>query len=212
MKKIIVFGASGGTGRAVVTQAIEKGLEVTAILRNPAALDLRHHHLKIVIGDVLQLSSFESEVAEKDAVISCIGSGKNLKPTSIYSKGIDNILQAMRINNVHRLVCISAGGVEATKEMGFFIRSLTHLVLQRILKNLYTDMLLMESTLERSSLDWTVLRPARLTDQPLTKKYRTGVRTHLKTPWCISRSDVAHYMLTIIDDPKTFHFKIEIAY
>jgi putative NADH-flavin reductase len=211
MNKIIVFGGSGGTGKSVIKQAVEQGYEVTALLRSPESFDFRHQLLKIVKGDVLQLSSFENEIVGTDAVISCLGSGTNLKSTNIYSQGTENILQAMRKANVQRLLCISAGAVETNKEMGFFIRSLTTLVLQRILKNVYADMLLMERVLEMSDIDWTILRPARLTDHSLTKKYRTAVHTHLKTPWSISRADVAHYLLRIINDQKSFCSKIEIA-
>jgi putative NADH-flavin reductase len=212
MSKIIVFGATGGTGKILVAQALAKGFEVTAILRNPDSLDLQHHQLKIVKGDVLLPSSFANEITGKDAVISCLGNGKNLGPTTVYSKGIENILQAMRGRDVHRLLCISAGGVEATKEMGFFVRTITALVLQRILKNPYADMLLMEQELERSDLDWTILRPARLTDRPLTKKYRVAVRGHIRKPWSIGRADLSHYLLQVINDQQTFRSKPEISY
>jgi putative NADH-flavin reductase len=212
MQKIIVFGASGGTGRAVVKQAIENGFEVTAVLRNPEVSDFQHPRLKIVKGNVLVPSSFENEILGKDAVISCLGTGKNLKTTTVYSQGTENIINSMRKANVHRVLNVSAGGVEATKEMGFLIRSMTSLVLQRILKNLYADMLLMERALERSDLNWTILRPARLTDDPLTKKYRTAIDGHLRKPWSISRADVAHYLLAAVNEQKTFRSKVEIAY
>jgi|SRR5579871_2908064 len=212
MKRIVVFGASGGTGREVVEQAIEKGFEVTAVVRRRDTFALQHQRLKVVSGDVLQLSSFENEVAGNDAVISCLGTGGGLGATTLYSRGIENIMLAMRRGDVRRLLCISAGGVEATDEMGFLIRSMTRLVLQRILKNLYEDMSRMERALEASHLDWTTLRPARLTDRPKTENYRAVVNAHVKRPWTIGRADLAHYMLSILDDEKTFRAKIEIAY
>ena len=133
--KIIVFGATGGTGMAVVNQALERGWHVTAIARHPSALSVDHANLRIAYGDVMNPSSFIHEVKGKDAVVSCLGTGTNLRPTTVYSQGMKNILYAMREATVRRIVSISAGAIEATNEMGFFVRLLTRLVLQRILKN-----------------------------------------------------------------------------
>jgi len=212
MKTIIVFGASGGTGTEVINQSLEKNFGVTAVLRNPDAFEIKHDHLHIVKGDVLQLASFEKEMAGKDAVISCIGTGSNLKPTKVYSLGIENILNAMSTGNVHRLICISAGALEATREMGFFIRLLTKQVLQKILKNIYTDMQSMEKILTESNVDYTIMRPARLTNKKRTGKYRIGINGHIKIPWTIGKADPSHFMLSIIGDAQTFKSIIEIAY
>lgn len=212
MKKIIVFGATGGTGKEVVKQALEKGYEVTAIVRNLSAFDLLHPCLKTIKGDVLQSSTYEKEIKGKEAVISCIGTGTSTKPTIIYSEGIQNIISAMNKTEVKRLVCISAGALYTNKEMGFFIRALTTVVLQRILKAPYTDMRLMETKVENSNLDWTILRPARLTNKRMTGKYRVAIHSHIKRPFSIARTDLARYMLSSIENSKTFRTKIEIAY
>ena len=210
--KIIVFGATGGTGMAVVNRALERGWHVAAIVRHPPALNIVHANLKIVCGDVMNLSSFVHEVKGKDAVVSCLGTGSNLRPTTIYSQGIKNILDAMRDAEVARIVSISAGALEATTEMGFFIRLLTRLVLQRMLKNLYEDMRLMEMYLSQSAADYTIMRPARLVDNKATRRYRMAVNAHLKTPWTISKSDLADAMLNAIDDRETIRSIVEIAY
>jgi putative NADH-flavin reductase len=210
--KIIVFGATGGTGKAVVDQALERGWHVTAIVRHPPALNIDHANLKITCGDVMNPSSFIHEVKGKDAVVSCLGTGTNLRPTTVYSQGMKNILYAMREATVRRIVSISAGAIEATNEMGFFIRLLTRLVLQRILKNLYADMCLMEIYLSQSDTDYTIMRPARLINGKTTRRYRMAINAHLKTPWTISKSDLAHAMLDAIDDTATSRSIIEIAY
>lgn len=212
MKKIIVFGATGGTGKEVVKQTLEKGDEVTAVIRNPSSFDLQYQHLKIIKGDVLQPSTFEKEITEKEAVISCLGTDTNTKPTTLYSEGIKNIISAMDNAQVKRIIGISAGALDTNKEMGFFIRLLTKAVLQQILKNPYSDMRLMETKIENSELDWTVLRPARLTNKPLTGKYRIAVNSHIRRPFSISRADLAQYMLSSIENSQTYQAKVEIAY
>ncbi len=212
MKKIIVFGATGGTGKQVVKQALENGYHLTVIVRNPVAFDMQHSQLEIINGDVLQSPTFENELEGRDAVISCLGTGKSTKPTTVYSTGIENIISAMNKASIKRLICISAGALYTNKEMGFFIRTLTKLVLQKILKEPYADMRLMETKVEKSRLDWTILRPARLTNKSFTGKYRVAVNSHNKRPFSISRADLAEYMLNSIDTPQTFKAKVEIAY
>lgn len=189
MKKIIVFGATGGTGKEVAKQALDEGYEVTAVVRNPSGFDLKHQHLRIIKGDVLQPSTFEREIAGKEAVVSCLGASSNTKPTTLYSEGVKNIISAMNTAKVKRIVCISAGALDTNEEMGFFIRLLTKIVLQPILKNLYSDMRLMEAKIENSALDWTIVRPPMLKNKPLTGKYRTAVNSHIKRPFSISRAD-----------------------
>jgi len=212
MKKILLFGATGGTGKEVVKQALEKGYEVTVAIRDPSAFTVRHASLTVLKGDVLKPSTFERQIAGKDAVLSCLGTGSSLKPTTLYSEGIQNITAAMKAAGVKRLLCISAGALDVNKEMGFFIRCLTKVILQKILKELYTDMRLMETEVESSSLDWTVLRPAMLKNHPLTGKYRVGIHSHIRHPFSIARADLAQYMLNSISDAQTFQAKVEIAY
>ncbi len=211
MKKLIVFGATGGTGKEVVKQALEQGNEITIIIRNPSAFELKHPHLKIITGDVLQLSSFENEVKGKDAVISCLGVGSSTKPTTVYSKGIENIIVAMNKAEVRRLICISAGALYVNKDMGFFVGTITKLVLQRIFKEMYGDMRLMEKKVENSNLDWTVVRPPMLKNKKLTGKYRIAVNSHVKRPSSISRANLAHFILHIVDDAQTLKVKTEIS-
>jgi hypothetical protein len=96
--------------------------------------------------------------------------------------------------------------------MGFFIRVLTKLVLQKILKEMYADMRLMELIVEKSKLDWTIVRPPMLKDKPFTGSYRTAITGHIKRPFSIARADLADFMLNILGDSKTFGAKAELSY
>lgn len=212
MEKITVFGATGGTGLEVVRQALEKGHEVTVVVRNGPTLQLIHPNLKIVTGNILQPMTFEKEIAGQDVVISCLGTGTSTKPTSVYSQGMENIISFMEKKGTKRLICITAGALEVNNDMGFLIRPFTKYILQRILKDVYADMALMETKIEVSQLDWTIMRPARLTNKDFSGKYRIAIDSHISWPFSIARADLAAYMLKSIKDQKTYYKKIEIAY
>jgi len=212
MKNIIVFGSTGPTGREFVKQALDEGHELTVIVRDPTSLNLKHHKMKVIKGDVFECSSFENELLGKDSVISCLGSGGKTKPTLIYSKGMENIISAMKKSKVNRLICISAMGLSTNDKMGFLGKILTKFVAQIIYKEPYKDMRLMEKILGKTNLAWTIVKPPMLTNKVKTGVYRLGINEHISRPLSISRADVANYMLRSIDESKTFGAKVEIAY
>jgi len=212
MKRLIVFGATGGTGQEVVKQALELGHEVTIVVRRPLLSGLQHPRLKIIQGDVLAASTFIKSMQGMDAVISCLGVGRSREPTTLYSTGIGNLISVMKMAGVHRLICISAGALYVNSQMGFFIRILTRLVLQKILKEMYADMRRMEAIVEESGLDWTIVRPPMLKNKPFTGVYRTAITGHIKSPFSIGRADLANFMLGILQAPNTFGAKAELSY
>jgi len=211
MKKIVVFGASGGTGIEVVNQALEAGYHVTAIIRDTESFPICHQRLKRVKGDVLEPKTFEMSLNSVDAVISCLGV-QHRKPTNVYSQGISNIIQGMKNENITRMICISAGGVEVAPNNSLIMKFLIKYVLQRIFKNSYADMLKMEEILKNHEINWTVVRPPRLQNGEKTGKYRIAVNEFLNRMSSLKRSDLADFMLKHLDDRKTFRSKVEISY
>lgn len=211
MKKIIVFGATGGTGKQVVEQALQDGLQVVAVVRKPETLNIRHPNLKIVKGDVLQPNTFENEMKHIDAVISCLGIPK-VQPTSLYSDSMQNIINAMQNTNTNRVLCISSGAIDIPPKSSFIMTFLLKNVLQRIYKPVYADMRLMENKLIHSNLNYTVVRAPKLTDGKKTGKYRVVTQQPLRKIPTISRSDLADYMLKNVNELKTYKSTIEVAY
>jgi putative NADH-flavin reductase len=209
--KIIVFGASGGTGKSVVEQALEAGHQVTVVVRNPEAFNVSNKNLEIIKGDVLQLATFENALKEKDAVVSCLGS-RDRKPTTVYSKGTSNITAAMRKAGVTRIICLSAGAVIVPPKSSFVLKFVVKNILQRIFKHIYADMLVMEKMLADSGLNWTVIRAPRLTNGKHTGKYRDSVNEPLSNPSSISRADLADYIVKHLSDERTFKAKVELGY
>jgi hypothetical protein len=94
---------------------------------------------------------------------------------------------------------------------GFFMRHLANPMVKAALRDHYADLAQMEEVLRDSGLDWTVLRPPRLTDKPVTGTYRTAYDQNIHRGLFASRADVAHYMLWALDQPETFRRTVGIA-
>lgn len=211
MKKIIVFGATGDTGKQVVEQALQTEHQVTVVVRNPGAFTIRHKSLDIVKGDVFQSQTFEDAIKGKDVVVSCLGVRKR-EPTTVYSKGVSNIIHAMQKENARRIICLSAGAVIVPPKSSFLMKLVTKNILQRLFKYMYADMRIMEKILRDTDLNWTVIRPPWLRDTKHTGKYRTAINEHLNNPSKISRADLADFIVNHLDDEKTFKARVELSY
>jgi putative NADH-flavin reductase len=206
--KLVVFGATGGIGAHVVEQALAAGHEVTAVARRPSAVTLRHECLEVVQGDVLDAASIRKAIFGKDVVVSAVGA-RNRAPTSVYSAGVENVMQAMQAAHVCRIFCISASGLDPSP---LWQRLIAKPMLWLILKNMYTDLVRMENEVSASSLDWTILRPPQLTNGPRTGHYQAVVNQHLSRIRTISRADVADYIITHLNDETTYRGLVELAY
>jgi putative NADH-flavin reductase len=211
-QKIVVFGATGGTGYEITKQLLQAGNFVTVIVRNPDSFSMVNGNLTVVKGDVFDSNTFDQYLQGCDVVLSALGNGTKLAKTTVYSEGIKNIIAGMNKNGVKRLICVSAGGIEVNDDMGLVTKTLTKYILQKILKEPYADMAIMESTLQQSSLDYTIVRPARLTSHYFTNTYRTAINSHIKNPGSIGKADLADYMIQLIDKQESFNTIAEISY
>jgi putative NADH-flavin reductase len=163
--RLTVFGASGRTGRRLVEQALHAGYHLTAVVRDPARLPVRHDRLQVLAADLLDATAIQPAVAGADAVAPALGPRSYWQASSIISAGTASILDAMRATGTSRLVVVSAAPV-ATDDHGttLFYR----LLVGPLLRLGYADMAAMEDTTRRSGTDWTILRPPRLTNGPRT--------------------------------------------
>src|SRR5690242_12654051 len=134
--KLVVFGSTGGIGAQVVEQGLAAGHMVTAVARHPSAITLRHAHLEVVQGDVLEAATVARAIAEQDVVISAVGA-RNRAPTTVYSQGVANMIQAMQPAGVRRLFCVSASGLEPGPLLQ---RLIAKPILWAILKEMYSDL------------------------------------------------------------------------
>lgn len=215
--KLTVFGASGGTGTQVVRQALDAGHEVTAVVRDRGRLAVADHlGLDVVVADVMQPAAIEGTVAGRDAVISALGPSrrpgerKAAAHSRICTSGARSITAAMRAAGTGRLVVVSGTG-PFTEGDGPIMRYLAKPIAQRVLRDPFADLVAMEAVARGSGLDWTILRPPRLTDKPLTGRYRTRREQNVRRGLFLSRADLAHLILAVCGDPATIHATIFAA-
>lgn len=171
--KIVVFGASGGTGIKIVEQALAAGDVVTAFVRNPAKLGLQHANLTLFQGDVMDPAAVASAVVGQDAVISALGPSRPPVP-GMMETAAGNIIAAMRQHGVRRLISTTGAGVrdpqDRPKLVDHLLKGLLTLVAGAVLRDSAANV----AVIRGSDLDWTIVRFPRLTDGPRTGRYRVG--------------------------------------
>ncbi|MFE8942515.1 NAD(P)-dependent oxidoreductase [Streptomyces sp. NPDC007856] len=208
---LTVFGATGGIGREIVRQALGAGHRVTAVVRDPARLDVTGDSLEVFRADLTDSEELRAAVSGRDAVLSGLGA-RSRKDAGVATRLTRTVLRAMEAEGVRRLLVVSAGPVGPAPEAdGALDRAMRGLV-SAVLKDVYTDLRGMEAELARSGTDWTSVRPPRLQNKPLTGRYRTAVGGFPRKGRFIARADVAHAMLAMIDDAGTVKQGVGVAY
>ena len=209
--RLLIVGATGGTGRALVEQALERGHAVTALVRNPSRLPHADPRLTVVVGDVMTPASLDAAVRGQDAVLSALGHKRWFYPTHILSEGTHNLIDAMGRHGVRRLIVETALGVGDTWwQMGLYYTLFVRIV---ILPFYFFDKGRQEAVVRRSGLDWTVVRPGALNNGPRRGVFRQGPRVgHWLWTVGISRADVAGFMLDQVTDTRHLGSAVGVAY
>ncbi|MGY4967297.1 NAD(P)-dependent oxidoreductase [Streptomyces sp. 900105245] len=208
---LTVFGATGGIGREIVRQALDAGHRVTAGVRDPARLGVTGDSLEVFRADLSDPDRLRAAVAGRDAVLSGLGP-RTRKDAGVTTRLTRNVLRAMEAEGVRRLLVVSAAPVgPAPQDDGVLDRGVRSVV-SAVLKDVYADLRAMEAELARSDTDWTSVRPPRLQDKPLTGHYRTVVGGSPRAGRFIARADVAHAMLSMIDDEGTVGQGVGVAH
>lgn len=206
--KILVFGASGGVGQQVVKQGLQKGYTISAFVRNRTTIKPQKD-LSIIQGNVLNDKSVFDAIQGHDVIISALGNKTNdalWKPNTIISNGLQHIIQGMERHAVKRLLFVASFGVNDN------IFWPEKLLIKLLLKNLFADIPLQEKYIKQSSLQWTIVHPARLENTSKKGKYAIGENLYIGPFSKISRADVADFLLNTIVDKTTFHKTFTISY
>lgn len=192
--RLLIVGATGGTGRELVAQALERGYAVTALVRDPSRLTISHPQLTVVRGDVLDEGSVDAAMRGQEAVVSALGHKRYLTPTRILSDGSRNILRAMEAHGVARFVCETSLGIgDSAGRLGLYY---TFFTIPVVLPFYFWDKTRQERIIAASDREWIIVRPGVLTNAEKRGRYRHGL-TVGSFLWTvrISRADVADFML-----------------
>ncbi|MFD0557811.1 NAD(P)-dependent oxidoreductase [Stackebrandtia endophytica] len=203
---LLILGASGGTGKLLVEQALAAGHHVVAAVRNPAKIDTRHERLRVHRADVADPDDLRPLVAEADAVLSALGTVDR----PICEPAIRAVLAAA--TSPVRVVAVSAQPVNRDdSEEGIMKKRVILPLVRRIYRRQYADLAGMEAVLRDSDACWTVLRPPYLTDKPSTGGYRLRVEGNPISGNSLPRADLARAMLDLVADETTHRKAIGIA-
>jgi putative NADH-flavin reductase len=210
--KMTVFGATGGIGGHVVRQALDAGHKVTAVVRDPSRFDISHPALEVAeVPGLTDPEVLRPVLETSDAAISGVGP-RTRKDSPVASSATRGILRAMEASGVRRFVAVSAVPVgPVPKGESFVNRRLLPPFINAFARDVYVDLAEMEDEIRRSATEWTIVRPPKLTNKPLSGKYRTIVGGNVPRGYTISRADVAHLMFRVLEQPETIKQTIGIA-
>lgn len=206
--RVAIFGATGGIGRWLLAISRENEDHVKILARDPSELPRDLGAIGVVRGDVLDRDAVDTTIGGCDVVFSALGL-RGSSATTLYSRGIANIVGAMQRAKIARLLAVSCAGVEDDPNLGFLAR--------RVLNPLargkaLADLRVMEAQIESSGLVWTIVRPGRLTDGPRTGLYHANDRFVPEGRGEISRADVADFMHRVVVDERTLRKVAALGY
>lgn len=185
--------------------ALEKDHKVTAYVRSPEKVLLYNENLTIVKGDIFSLVDMAKAMASHDVVVSCLG-GNNNDKERVITKKTEIIIKSMKENHISRIVTISKAGIhdEFSFVMNFIVKS--------FLKHAIHDHRLAAEAIISSGLEYTIARPLALTKGPLTEVYRKTPQGVTRGGKEISRQDLAHFLLSVIENDEFKNETVGLAY
>ncbi len=191
--KILVIGATGGTGQKIVTEALAQGHDVTAFVRSTER-GLKLAGATVIVGDVHDELALRTAMKNQDAVISALGTPVSpFRKVTLLSTATQAIVNAMNAEKVSRLICITGIGAGNSIGHGGFL--FDNLIYPLFLRNVYADKNRQEAIIEKSGLNWTIVRPTVLNDKPAQKSARVLTDLSGFHGGAISREDVARFVL-----------------
>lgn len=202
--KVLLFGATGFTGKAVLSRLLAEGHEVTALVRSRRRLDKVHPRLRVIEGDVTDQELIITSMEGQDAVINCIGKNKGSK-NDLISSTTQKIITAMEVKNVHRLIALSnVGAGDSYPAQPWLFRSILLPTLLKWLKLLIEDKNIMEPMIRKSKLQWTILRFPKISDKPSKKRVLIS-QDGKSLSFSISLEDCANFIVDQLQDKSMWY-------
>lgn len=207
--RLVVLGASGRTGREVVTQALAEGDEVVAVARPGSDVPDGATVVRVGFDDADAAEVLDGAVRGADAVVSALG-GRGRAPTTVCTDGVTAAIAAMQRTGVRRLLVVSAAGLPGEGD-DLAVRLLVKPILQRVFRHPYADMARMEEVVRASDRDWTIVRPPRLLDGPGAGRPRRALDRHVAGGHRLARADLAAELLRLAREDAVVGHLVAVA-
>ena len=204
--QLMIFGATGGVGSEVVKQALERGLEVSAFVRNPGKLRLTHENLTVIEGDVLDATFVAESLLGHDAAICTLGGA--MSKDHFLSRATKAIVGGLEQQGVKRFIVNSTMGVgDSAKQLSLAAK----VFVKTVIRAAVAEHARQEEVVRNSSLDWTIVRPGGLGNGGKTGLYQTSSDPDKTLSGTVARADVAHFMLELLDNVDVYQKAISIV-
>jgi len=206
---VLIIGSTGTIGQQLLEQCLAKEFRVTAFARNPEKLaTFRTSNLRIHQGDIFNYNNVADAVQHQDVVLCALGDGNK---GNVRAPGTHNLIRAMQANNVNRLICQTTLGLGSSyQNLNFFWK---HIMFGFLLKKAFKDHQIQEDHILKSELNWTIIRPGAFTNGKLTGQYQFNFGAEERNIQLkISRADVAHCMINMIDEERFYKKCISLSY
>jgi len=190
---ITIIGASAGIGLETVKRGLNRNHSITTLSRSEIEIEEKKS-LNMILGDATNKADLINSIQQADAIIVTLGTGRNMKATTLFSDFAKLIVEINREKKMDvPFIFVTGFGAGESKN---YVPWMVKLFLKYLLKDVYADKTKMEEIITNSDLNWTVVRPGRLLDKELTEKYRIE-NTLFKgiNIGGINRADVADFLI-----------------
>ncbi len=188
--KLVVFGATGGTGRNVAKRALALGHDVVAVARRPEAVDLRHERLRVHKADAADAAAVAAALDRADCAVIAVGPADNKKPGTVISSCAKNVVAGAEQQSVSRVVLESGLMMTDGAELSFVGRIMIKLYRSTV-RALYEDKRIAEAAVTGSGREWVIVRPPNLEHQPARGDYIAGPRMRVRPTKPLTHADCA---------------------
>ncbi|MGI5499221.1 NAD(P)-dependent oxidoreductase [Lentzea sp. CA-135723] len=204
-QKVAVLGATGATGRQVVAASLRRGHRVVALVRRTGSFAPVADLHEVVWPEVADVPALTGALTGVDVVISALG-GADKGPTTVCTDGVRSAVAAMEETGVRRLIAVSAHGVLETRDRSLYSVAVWANVAARM-----RDKETMEPLITGSGLEWTIVRPPKLSDHDQSGEYRTGTDLRIRLWSSIGRADLAAFLVDEAENPRYVHARPRIT-
>ena len=206
---ITIIGASAGVGLETVKRALDRNHNVTTLSRSEISLTSNPNLTKLK-GSATNKANLKKSIEKAEAVIVALGTGKSMKPTTLYSDFAKLLVEVQKETNtqIPFIILTGFGAGESGKYNGFIMK----LFFKFLLKDVYADKTKMEELIINSKMNWEIVRPGLLKDKPLTEKYRVENKLYEGINiGSINRTDVADFLVKQAENPTELNKYVSLS-